>query len=149
MARAHSLGPTGWTRITHAGGGAEHLRTSAGWLAGLAALVLLAVASRGSLWFKVLIGEDGVYEWVQVICWGATAVLAARASRRSADRRRRVALTAVALAAAVVVGEGLAWGTRLFDVQVEGVQAVNRQNEVTLDNLGFGLEASFLAMAAR
>ena len=128
--------------------GPRPARGAVAWLALLAFLFLLAVGLRGTPAFRVLVGEDGVYEWLQAACLAAAGVLAVRAARRAGRGRRRLALAAVAVAALVVVGEELAWGTRLLNLSLEQVQAANHQDEVTLHNLGFGLEASFLGMAA-
>ena len=118
------------------------------WLTALACLFLLAAALRGTSAFRTLVGEDGVYEWLQVGCMAGAAVLALRQARRSGPSLRRLALVGVGLAALLVVGEELAWGTRLLDVSVEPLQSINQQDEVTLHNLDLGLEASFLGMAA-
>ena len=119
-----------------------------GWLAGLAFLFLLATAARGKPAFSVLLGEDGLFEWLQAVCLAAAGALAFRGAGQAGPGRRRLVLAGVGLAAVAVVGEELAWGTRLLNVSVETLQAVNRQQEATLHNIGFGLEASFLGMAA-
>ena len=118
------------------------------WLGALVFLFLLAVGARGTPAFRVLVGEDGIFEWVQAVCLGGAAVLALRGARGAGPGRRRLVLAAVGLGAVVVVGEELAWGTRLLNLSVESVQSVNHQQEATLHNVGFGLEASFLGMAA-
>ncbi len=107
----------------------------------------VVVAARGTSLFRILVGEDGVYEWLQAGCLAGVAVLTLGGARRVGRGRRRLVLAGVGLAALVVVGEELAWGTRLFDLEVESVQAVNHQGDFTLHNLGIGLEVSFLAMA--
>ena len=118
------------------------------WLALLAGLFLLPGALRGTLAFRVLLGEDGVFEWLQVAALATTTALAVAGAARAGRGRRRLLLGVLAVAALFVTGEELAWGTRLLDVSMERVRSRNHQGEVTLHNLGFALEASFLAMAA-
>jgi hypothetical protein len=141
-----------WTPPAHpvaAGHRVESGWRLAAWLVALALVFLPAVVLRDSpRRFRFLVGEDGLYEWLQVTGMAATAGYALRGVRRAGSQRRRVILAGVAIAALFVIGEELAWGTRILDVRVEGLQALNHQDDVTLHNVGLGLEASFLAMAA-
>ena len=117
-----------------------------------------AVALVGLVWalpattYRSLLGEDGPVEWLQVAA--LTFVLVALV-RRALDPSgtawlRRALLVGLAAVTFVVIGEEIAWGTRLFDVGVEAVQSRNVQHEVTLHNLGGieGLEKSFVGIAA-
>lgn len=147
MQRAQALGIARW-RVAVTGPAIVLRHPAVRWLAGLAFLVLLPVAQRSPVAFRFLVGEDLLYEWLQVACLAATAALVLRAARRVDLGRRRLVLAGVGVVALVVVGEELAWGTRLLNLSVEPVQSINVQHDATLHNLGFGLKASFLGMAA-
>lgn len=117
---------------------------------------LAAIVAVGLVWalpdraYRSLLGEDGPIEWLQV---AALAVVLVALVRRGLDPAgaawRRALLLGLAAVTFVVIGEEIAWATRLFDVSVGAVQARNVQNEVTLHNLGGieGLEKSFLGIA--
>ncbi len=152
MARAQSAEFRSWrVATTDPVAGVRHLEShwpTVAWLAALVALFLLTAAAQGTAVFRFLVGEDLLFEWLQAGCLAGAGVLAVQGARRAGRARRRLVLAGVAVAAFVVVGEELAWGTRLLNLSVEQVQAVNRQHDATIHNLGFGLKASFLGMAA-
>lgn len=85
-----------------------------------------------------LVTEDGFLEWLQVAALVlTTAVLLVRASRT-----RSFSALAGAAVAFFVVGEELAWGSRLLDLAGTAIQEANRQGELTLHNLDHGLTMS-------
>ena len=114
-----------------------------------AALPLVVVAAvwllRETWWFRVLVGEDALMEWAQVGAFAVAAWFLVRAALRT-DGRRRTVYSLAALAVGVAIGEELAWGTRLLDVDVSF--AANDQGEATVHNIGQALDASFLAITA-
>jgi hypothetical protein len=120
--------------------------------------VLDAVAAVGfvaAVWalpgrlYDGLVGEDGPLEWLQVLALGVGLVVLVRSGLRAGQLVPRLVLFGLAAVVFVVIGEEIAWGTRLFDVAVSAVQSRNVQGEVTLHNLGGmrGLEKSFLGIA--
>jgi len=89
--------------------------------------------------------EDGYLEWLQV---GALAVVLALCAVQ-ARRRRSLVWGAAAVVMVVAVGEGLAWGSRLFSLAVPAVQGRNVQGDLTIHNIGGmrGLSKTFAVLA--
>ncbi len=120
-------------------------------LAAAPVAVWLAAAAMGVWWpggFYYLVAEDGVFEWIQV---GAFAVAAAGLGAVAVLIRGVSVAGAVAAALGcalfvVVVGEELAWGQRALGVSVPAIERVNDQGDVTLHNVGPGLELSNLGI---
>jgi len=116
---------------------------------------LVAVAVVAMVWalsdraYEALLTEDGPVEWLQVAALGVVFVALVRTALRTSPAWRRALTIGLAAVTFVVIGEEIAWGTRLLDLSVDAVQARNVQNEVTLHNLGGiqGLEKSFLGIA--
>ena len=149
MARAQSVGLRRWRWAPDAAAPRAPVRLpAAASLGAISFLFLVAAATRGTPAFRVLLSEDTVFEWLQAACLAGAAGLAVRGAVRAGPGRYRVVLAGVGFATLAVVGEELAWGTRLLDLSLEPVQAVNHQGDVTLHNVGMGLNASFLGMAA-
>jgi len=84
-----------------------------------------------------LIREDGAFEYLQVLLYAATAVLALRASLRATDPFVRWSFVVLCVAAGVVTLEEVSWGQRLlgFDTPSE-IARRNTQDEMSLHNLG-------------
>lgn len=101
--------------------------------------------AEGTDQYRRFVGEDGVLEWLQVAAFVFTAGLLVDLARRTRATTRRLAVGA-ALMVIVVIGEELAWGTRLFGSGAEVIQRHNEQGDTTLHNLGGGLETSFAAV---
>lgn len=110
-----------------------------------AVLVAIVAVARlaGPDAFHAVVTEDGPLEWLQVAAYVAAAAWFAAAAR--SNRQLFPALAAAGFV--LVAGEEMAWGQRLFDLRVGVVQDVNRQGELTLHNIGNGLELSWLAFA--
>ncbi|MBM3660834.1 MAG: hypothetical protein FJW95_15225 [Actinobacteria bacterium] len=111
------------------------------------ALLGAVVASRGTGHFRLLVGEDGILEWAQV---GALTVAAGAllAGALGTNGRTRLAFFGCCAAVLVIIGEEIAWGTRLLGTGVGFVEANNEQGDTTLHNLTGALDMSFLGLAA-
>jgi hypothetical protein len=109
------------------------------------AVVGLVWLLRDTRWFRVLVGEDALFEWAQVGAFVVAAVCLALAALRT-HGRVRAWYGACAGVVGVAIGEELAWGTRLLDVDLS--IAANDQGEATVHNIGQALDASFLAVTA-
>jgi hypothetical protein len=105
----------------------------------LAALALAATLAWRPL-YRFLTKEDGPIEWGQVVVLVAAAVVTALLARELARRGSRGWATAAVLAAialAVLVGEEISWGQRIFDWELpDFLSGVNRQGETNLHNIG-------------
>jgi len=112
----------------------------------LALFVGAAALSRSPVAFRVLVREDGVLEWLQVAGYATAAGAALILARRLAPRRRLAAAAAgLALLLVVVVGEELSWGERLLGLEVDALQAVNDQGDLTVHNIGPALTVAQVA----
>jgi hypothetical protein len=108
-------------------------------------LVATTWAVRDHGLYRTLVHEDGVYEWLGAGCLAAAAIVLATAARRAVGHLR-LAMWICVVGIVGVVGEELAWGSRLFGFDVELVESHNVQGDATLHNLPGGLELSFLGM---
>lgn len=118
-------------------------------VAGVLAVVVFGSAAFGDGAYHAVVREDGPLEWAQFAGFAAAAVWFARAARdrRAVGDRAWPALLLFAVGFVLVAGEEAAWGQRLFDLRVDAVQRANRQDELTLHNLGDNLSLSWLAFA--
>jgi hypothetical protein len=116
-------------------------------VAGPVALFALVEAARRTDRYRQIVGEDGLLEWAQVVGFAITAWALFSAARRS-HAMARVALAGCGLIMVGVIGEELAWGTRLLRSGVEFIEDRNVQGDTTLHNLEGGLELSFFGIAA-
>lgn len=84
-----------------------------------------------------LIREDGAFEYLQVLLYAATAVLALRVALGATDPGVRWAFVLLSVAAAIVTLEEISWGQRLlgFETPPE-IASRNTQDEMSLHNLG-------------
>lgn len=107
--------------------------------------VVVAAAVSADV-YKVLIAEDGPFEWGQVGLFAGAAVLAAVIARghASAGRRPLAVVFAMAVVGMVfIAGEEVSWGQRVFDLETPAELAeLNRQDEITLHNI-HGVEDVF------
>jgi len=109
-------------------------------------VLLLSVWSmRDSDRYRQVVGEDGLLEWLQALAFAFTAWVLISAAIWSAGRSR-AALVVCGIAMVGVLGEELAWGTRLMGTSLEFVESRNLQGDSTLHNLGGGLETSFVGI---
>ena len=99
--------------------------------------VLVALVSRSTGLYRVLVREDGLLEWAQVIAYVwviAFAVVAAPRLWRSGYPRSTLVVVALAFVSLVSVGEELSWGQRLIGFGTPEIAASNRQGELNLHN---------------
>jgi hypothetical protein len=102
--------------------------------------------------FRALTAEDHIIEWAQFICWvvscAASGVVANRLWR---SHRRGLALlwASLSLGFFLIAGEEIAWGQRLLGLETpEALERVNRQQEITVHNiglLGYAFDVVFIA----
>jgi hypothetical protein len=101
-------------------------------------LVVLFFAWRPA--FRLILDEDGIVEYGQVLLWAASAVVGGVIAL---DRVRRghpmqaLLWAAFVLAGIFIVGEEISWGQRLFGFETPDVlEEINRQDEANLHNIG-------------
>ena len=97
---------------------------------------LLGVASASPGLFRLLVREDGVLEWAQVVAYVALVAVVAVSVRASWRRERKAALVMVVLAmlALLSIGEELSWGQRLAGFGTPEIASQNRQGELNFHN---------------
>jgi hypothetical protein len=115
----------------------------------LAPLFVWAVWSAPDRMYTEFVTEDGPLEWLQVLALVVVVGGLGWRALTATTRERRTAFGVGTLLAFVVVGEEVAWGSRLFGVSSAAVQTANVQHDLTLHNLGGfrGLHFSFVAIA--
>ena len=99
--------------------------------------VLVALASRSTDLYRLLVREDALFEWAQVIVYlyviGFALVAAPRLWRSGCPTSTAV-IGGLALVSLLSVGEELSWGQRLIGFGTPEIAASNRQGELTLHN---------------
>lgn len=118
-------------------------------VAGPVALALIVLAAGVLGVYRAVVTEDGPLEWAQFAAFAAAAGwFGGGARRRRAEGDPAwPAFALLAIGFVVVAGEEAAWGQRLVDLRVDAVQRANRQDELTLHNLGDNLTLSWFAFA--
>jgi hypothetical protein len=90
--------------------------------------------------FRLILNEDGLVEWGQVLLWAASGIVGvwiAAERLRNGHRGQAVVWIAFALAMVVIVGEEISWGQRLLGLETpEVLEEINRQEELNLHNIG-------------
>lgn len=117
-------------------------------IAGIPVLAALFFVDREI--FGLILDEDRLVEWGQVILFAGAGVMGAIIA---ADRFRRgsvgqgVLWVFIVLALVFICGEEIAWGQRLFGLETpELLEEINKQNEITLHNIGNTLTAFNLVL---
>ncbi|HET8777652.1 MAG TPA: hypothetical protein VFN76_08330 [Candidatus Limnocylindria bacterium] len=117
-------------------------------IAGTPLLALLFFVDRDT--FGFILDEDYVVEWGQVALYIATGVAGAWVA---ADRFRRgyrgqgIVWVLFVLGMVFIAGEEISWGQRLLGFETpELLEEINRQNEITLHNIGRTLTVFNLAL---
>jgi hypothetical protein len=103
----------------------------------LVGAVGVAFASMNEGLYRLLVKEDAVLEWAQVLAYGAVVVIAAatlRAHWRHRDSSAAVVVAGLALVSLLAIGEELSWGQRIVGFETPDIAAANRQGELTLHN---------------
>jgi hypothetical protein len=99
--------------------------------------VLVALASRSEGFYRCLVREDWLLEWVQVIAYLSVVAVALVGAAHLWPVGERVATFVViglGVASLVSVGEELSWGQRLIGFTTPEIAGNNRQGELTLHN---------------
>jgi len=116
----------------------------------LVGAVAMAAARLSKETFRFFLREDGVLEWAQFVCFAVACLAGAGVAwyRFAAGHRWQAALFALfTLAMLFVTGEEIAWGQRVLDLETpECLDMVNKQNEITLHNIGSTLSVLNLIM---
>jgi hypothetical protein len=98
---------------------------------------LVALASRSDGLYRLLVREDAVLEWAQVIAYllvVAMAVTAAPRLWRRGDHVATCVVVGLGLVSLISIGEELSWGQRLIGFTTPEIASRNRQGELTLHN---------------
>jgi len=127
-------------------------RRSARWLFWMplvgAAAMMLARLDKGT--FRFFLREDGVLEWAQFACFVVACLAGAGVARfrfRAAHRWQAAMFAVFAAAMFFGAGEEISWGQRILDLETpEYLGTVNKQNEITLHNVGSTLSVLKLVM---
>jgi hypothetical protein len=97
----------------------------------------VALASRDEGLYRLLVKEDAILEWGQVLAYCAVVVIAAATLRghwRQGDVSAAVVIAGLALVSLLAIGEELSWGQRIVGFATPDIAAGNRQGELTLHN---------------
>ncbi len=97
----------------------------------------MALASMDEGLYRLLVKEDAILEWGQVLAYGAVVVIAAatlRGHSRRGDVSAAVVVGGLALVSLLAIGEELSWGQRIVGFGTPDIAAANRQGELTLHN---------------
>jgi len=100
-----------------------------------AALVALAARSEGI--YRLLVREDALLEWSQVVAYllvVATAATAAPYLWQHGDHGAAWVVVGLGLVSLVSAGEEVSWGQRLIGFTTPELASQNRQGELTLHN---------------
>jgi len=97
----------------------------------------VALASRDEGLYRLLVKEDALLEWGQVLAYGVVVVIAAATLRghwREGAISAAVVIAGLALVSLLAIGEELSWGQRIVGFSTPDIAAGNRQGELTLHN---------------
>ena len=103
----------------------------------VALVVALALANRSL--YDLLVNEDGILEWAEVVGYAGASLLGLLLAWRLSRQGRRVdALLFLLFGLAIffIAGEEISWGQRLFDVETPAeLSEINAQQETTVHNI--------------
>ena len=97
----------------------------------------VALASMNEGLYRLLVKEDAILEWGQVLAYVAVVAIAAATLRchwRQRDVSAAIVLGGLAVVSVLAIGEELSWGQRIVGFETPDVAAANRQGELTLHN---------------
>ena len=103
----------------------------------LVGAAIVAIASRSERLYRLLVQEDALLEWGQVVAYVCVVALAVVAVPRLWRRGAALSVTVLlglALVSLVSAGEELSWGQRLLGFETPRIAENNRQGEFTLHN---------------
>jgi hypothetical protein len=114
-----------------------------------------AVARLHKDTYRFLLKDDGPVEWAQFVCFVIACIAAfgiAIQRRRAGHRWQATLFGVIGLGLFFVSGEEIAWGQRIFNLETpDQLDEINKQNEITLHNIGDALDwmnAAMMIMAA-
>ena len=111
----------------------------------------MALASRSEGAYRLLVKEDAILEWAQVLAYAAVVAIAAVTLRdhwRRGDTSATIVAGGLAVFSLLAIGEELSWGQRLVGFETPDIAAANRQGELTFHNDARLEEPSRLALFA-
>ena len=97
----------------------------------------VALASRNAGLYRLLVREDAILEWGQVLAYGVVVVIAVATLGghwRQRDIGAALVVGGLALISLLAIGEELSWGQRIIGFGTPDIAASNRQGELTLHN---------------
>ena len=98
---------------------------------------VVALASRNDGLYRLLVREDAILEWAQVLAYGTVVAIAAAnlpGHWRQRDISAAIVVGGLALASLLAIGEELSWGQRIVGFETPEIAAANRQGELTFHN---------------
>ena len=112
--------------------------------------MLFIVARLDKSFYRMMLEEDGPVEWIQFLCFltaGVAAVGIARYRHAAGFHRQAAFFVLFALGMFFISGEEISWGQRLLGIETpKYLEAVNKQGEITLHNVGSALKVFRLGM---
>lgn len=97
----------------------------------------MVLASRDDDLYRLLVKEDAILEWSQVVAYLSLVAIAAGTIRghwRHRDLSAVVVVGGLALVSLFAIGEELSWGQRILGFETPALAEANRQGEFTLHN---------------
>jgi hypothetical protein len=93
--------------------------------------------------YRFLLTDDGPVEWAQFACYCVACIAAfgiAVQRGRAGHRWQATLFSVLGTGLLFVSGEEIAWGQRVFNLETpERFEEINKQNEITLHNVGDAL----------
>ncbi len=116
----------------------------------LVGAVVLVLARLDKELYRFLLHEDGVVEWAQFICFVVACVAGVGVARfrfRAGHPWQAALFLCLAVVMVFAAGEEISWGQRVLELQTpEYFQLNNKQDEISLHNIGSTLDVFKLAM---
>jgi hypothetical protein len=103
----------------------------------LVGAAVVALASKNDGLYRLLVKEDAILEWGQVLAYGTVVAIAAATLHghwRQTDMSAAIVVGGLALASLLAIGEELSWGQRIVGFDTPDIAAGNRQGELTFHN---------------
>lgn len=102
---------------------------------------VLARLDKGT--YRFLLTDDGPVEWAQFVCFCVASIAAfgiAVQRFRENHRWQATIFGVIGMGLLFISGEEVAWGQRVFDLETpDRLEDINKQNEITLHNVGDAL----------
>ncbi len=93
----------------------------------------------GISWFDWLRSEDGPLEWIQVIEYAISSILALLIYIRTKRKKNinTIIWLLIAFLSFVIAGEEISWGERITGIGINSISEINVQGETNFHNLPF------------